>query len=85
MGTIEAWNHCAPLSCSNIPRAPHEGYHEDLLDLIGLFHGNNKSALSHIISFIKVMNESYIIHEDVWMHTFHALWKTRQMIGFMMI
>jgi hypothetical protein len=61
---------CAPLNFSNIPGAPNKGYDLELFELVGLFHGNHKSSLSHIISFIKVMNESHIIHEDVWMHTF---------------
>jgi hypothetical protein len=60
---------CAPL-CSNIQGAPHKGYHEDLLDIISLFHGNHNSSLSHVMSFIRVMNESHIIYEDVWMYTF---------------
>jgi hypothetical protein len=79
MGITEAWDcMCAPLCCSNISGASHEGYNVDLLDIIGSFHGNHKLALSHITSFIKVMNESHIIHEDVWMHTFSCILEEKE-------
>lgn len=61
---------CAPLNCSSIMGSPNEGYDLDLLDSIRLFFGYHESALSHIVYFIKVMIESHIVHEDVWMRTF---------------
>jgi hypothetical protein len=61
---------CASLNFSNIPGAPNKCCDLELFELGWAFHGNHKSTLSHIVSFIKVMNESHIIHEDVWMDMF---------------
>jgi hypothetical protein len=41
-----------------------------LLDSIGLFHGYHDSALLHVTSFIEVMANFHISHEDVRMMTF---------------
>jgi hypothetical protein len=49
---------------------PCDGYDSYFFDAIGFFHGYYELSLSNVISFIKVMNESRIVHEDVWMHTF---------------
>lgn len=57
---------CAPLNFSSIEGAPNKGYDAGLFDPIGLFRGYHKLALSHIVSFIKVMNESHIFYKDGW-------------------
>jgi hypothetical protein len=56
MGKLEYLNEsCAPLDFLSILEAPNEGYDSDLLDSIGLFYGYHESALSHVVSFSKIM------------------------------
>lgn len=71
MGKLECWHwSCARLNFSSIPGNPNKDFDADLFDPIGLFHRYHKSALSNSVSFIKIMNESHIVYEDVWMHNF---------------
>jgi hypothetical protein len=71
VGELECMNYnWSPLDFSRIFGAPNKRYYEDLLDLIGLFHGYCKSSLLHIVSSIEVMNESHIVYEDVCIHMF---------------
>jgi hypothetical protein len=72
----------APLDLLGILGAPNEGYDSNLFDSIGLFYGYHESTLSHIVSFIKVMIESHIVHEDVWMRTFLCTFEDKAMDWF---
>ena len=45
----------APFNFSDIPRFPNEGYDFDWINLIGLFHVCDDSAILHVASFMKVM------------------------------
>jgi hypothetical protein len=55
----------APFDFLGILGFPNEGYDPDLLDSIGLFHGYHDSTLLHVTSFIEVMADFHIFHEDV--------------------
>lgn len=57
-----------PLNYLIILGASHKGYNETF-DIIGYFHGSHKYSILNIIYSIRVMNEFYISHQDVWRYT----------------
>ena len=56
-----------PINFSNIPGFPNSHYGENLTSYLPIIHGHGNDDLSrlHIMDFIKVLDDSHIVHEDI--------------------
>ena len=56
-----------PINFSNIPGFPNSHYGENLTSYLPIIHGHGNDDLSrlHIMDFLKVLDDSDIVHEDI--------------------
>jgi len=59
-----------PINFSNIPFFSHRSYDLDVFDFIPDFHGEDQSAIDHMSSFVQVMVDFDITHEEDWLQIF---------------
>jgi len=59
-----------PINFSNIPYFSHNSYDSDIFDFIPNIHGEDQSATDHISSFVQVMVDFDITHEEDWLQIF---------------
>jgi len=74
-----------PIDFSNIPYFSRNAYDVDIYDFILDFHGGDQLTIHHITTFIQVMVDFNIAHEEDWLQFLLLLLLILLMIGFMTI